>query len=138
MAATTERIVEIKGERPPAVADLLAANQTIYAGSVAMQDAGKIKKYAPGVAGHAILGLTRQTLISAGVDVSFPQGEKPTFGRGCMQMKILGGAPVTQAHIGKKVRLEDEDTVSANAIGANDASFYLRAIEDGMAWVDVE
>lgn len=138
MAATTERTIEHKGKRPPAVADLLAANQTIYAGSIAMNDAGKIKKYVAGTAGHAILGASEQTLVSAGVDASFIQGEKPTFKRGLLLLKIAGGAPVTQAHLGKKVRLDDEDTVSASAIGANDASFFLRAIEDGMAWVDVE
>lgn len=139
MAATTERNVVITGERPPALIDTLAASQVILAGTVAMNDSGKAKKYVAGTAGALLLGIAPQTYTeTTGADYVAPQGSRFLFKRGNVPLKISGANPVTRAYIGKKVRLDDEDTVSNQAIGANDLGVVLRRIDDGLAYCDVE
>jgi hypothetical protein len=58
------------------------------------------------------------------------------FRRGIFPLSGLGGALPTQAHLGKLIRLEDENTVSSNAIGGNDLSVKLVAIDDDGYWVE--
>lgn len=139
MATTNERDLYIRGERPGMEATSLAATTTVLAGTFAMNDAGAVKPAATGVAGSLLLGMAAQTYANPAGQALIIDSPPMTFRRGFVRVNGKAGALPTQANVGKKVRIVDNDSVSNEVIGANDLSVTLVAIDaDGLGfWVEV-
>lgn len=135
MALTTERSLEIRGEKPAIEATTLQAALTLLQGSLSMSVAGEVRKVTTGVAGSVLLGAAAKT-YDAAVATTWTSPQM-TFRRGVMAVTGLTGALPTQANIGTMVRLVDENTISNAAIGGNDLSVKLIAIDGSDYWVEV-
>ena len=134
MALTVERDIEIRGERPAVEATTLQAALILLQGSMAMHVAGEVRKVTTGVAGSVLLGIAARTYDAAVATTwSSPQ---MTFRRGCVPLAGKAGNLPTQALINTMIRLVDENTVSNEAIGGNDLSVKLVAIDGSDYWVE--
>lgn len=104
----------------------LAASTTIYAGTLAMNDAGVAKVFtAAGVAGGAkLLGFPTSTYTnSAGSDATV---SPMMFRRGCpMVVGVKSGDEPTVANVGGNVYLKDNFTVGATDAGTDVAVVLL-------------
>lgn len=130
-AATSDLYPLLLEERHAAKAAVQKANTTIYLHALCMQDAGKVRPVATGVAGAKLLGWAKQSYGAVGgSDVTW--SPQMIFGRGAIALQGAAGALPTAANIQTMVRLDDDQTVSTTAIGANDQSVKLLAIEDGV------
>lgn len=106
----------------------------IYQGATVAVDAGGYLVPASNTAGLKVVGFALQACNATGAGdgvKSCQVGEARIF-----RANAAAGDAVTQAHIGKKVYVADDQTVRSTAGNAVVAGYCL-AIEDGQVLVDV-
>lgn len=135
MATTTDRVVISYYHTAPRSMGTIAASQIIPRGSLAMNDAGAAKALtAPMPAGAFLLGWGDDYYANAGVA---PAALPMTFKRGVICLKAKAGNVPTEANVGGKVRLVDNETCSTETISGNDASGTLHWITPEGFFVEV-
>lgn len=139
MAAQTSDQIRQRWSQPevaPNEAHTLLANAVVYQGAVAILVSGKARACASGVAGSSLLGVALRQYAAGPADLVLPAEQPAVFLRGVFGFPGLAGDLPTEAQIGKAVYFADDQTVKATA-AVNDVSGVLRAIAEGLFWVEI-
>jgi len=98
----------------------LYANATIYAGTLAMNDAGVIKPFTSAgyVAGATLMGFpTARITETTGSNVTYTANRTPLkFRRNCPM--IVNASSIAQSYVGKTLYLKDNFTASTSDAGS--------------------
>lgn len=106
----------------------VATGVTLWAGTLAMNDAGQAKPAASGVAGSTLLGLVYQTMDNAAGAMPLSPSSAPMYLRGLsVEVEGLAGDLPTVAGIGNPVAISDNYTVK-KTIAADDLTVTLLAV----------
>lgn len=110
---------------------MVAAGVTLWAGTLAMNDAGQAKPAAPGVAGATLLGLVYQTLDNAAGAMPVSPPSAPIYLRGLpVEVEGLPADLPKVADIGSTVAVSDNYAIK-KTIAANDLTVTLLAVLPG-------
>lgn len=139
MAAQTGEIQRVGWALPesaPNKAHTVLAGQTLWAGSLSMIVAGKIRTYVSGTAGSTMGGVMQRTYIAGGTDLVLPEGDPVVMKRGVFGFLGLTGDLPTEADIGKPIPFIDNNTVK-KTLAINELTGVLRDIQGGYFWVEI-
>lgn len=139
MAAQTGEIQRVGWALPesaPNKAHTVLAGQTLWAGSVSMMVAGKVRTYVSGTVGSSLGGVQYRTYVAGGADLVLPEGEPVVMKRGVFGFLGATGDLPTETEIGKTVYFADNNTVK-KTMAANDLGGILRDIQGGYFWVEI-
>lgn len=139
MAAQTGEIQRVGWALPesaPNKAYTVLASQTLWAGSVSMLVAGKIRTYVSGTAGSTMGGVQYRTYVAGGTDLVLPEGEPVVMKRGVFGFLGLAGDLPAETEIGKTVYFADNNTIK-KTLAANDLGGTLRDIQGSYFWVEI-
>lgn len=110
---------------------ILAAGAKLWAGTLAMNDAGQAKPVAGGVAGTSLLGLVYKTCDNTASASPLTPATAPLYLRGVgIEVEGLGADLPKATEIGKPVALHDNNTIK-KTVAANDLTVTLLAILPG-------
>ena len=139
MAAQTGEIQRVGWALPesaPNKAHTVLAGQTLWAGSLSMMVAGKIRTYVAGTANLSMGGVMQRTYVAGGTDLVLPEGEPVVMKRGVFGFLGLTGDLPTEADIGKSIPFIDNNTVK-KTLAINELTGVLRDIQGGYFWVEI-
>lgn len=143
MTALAQDVVRVKYSLPEvASAEIhtILANQICYQGAVCMQVAGKARPLVAATASSVLLGVAlRQYASPVATDLVAPDGQPFVFERGIFGFVGKAGDLPTEALIDVVggVFFGDDNTVQATTPGAPALGGTLRAIREGLYWVEI-
>jgi len=143
MAALTQDVVRVAfslPDVPPSEVHTILANRICYQGGVCMQVAGKARPLVAATANSVLLGVAlRQYASPPAADLVAPDGQPFVFQRGVFGFAGKAGDLPTEALIDVPggVYFGDDNTVQATAPGVPNLGGTLRAIREGMYWVEI-
>ncbi len=112
----------------------VAASTTVYAGSMVARNASGYMVPAADAAGLVVLGMAEEQVVNAGADgaETVQVRRKKAF-----QFANSAANPVTIAHIGTDIYVEDDETV-ASAGGTNSiVAGKCLDVDSGGVWVEI-
>lgn len=125
-------------EAAPNLAHTILAAQILYENALVMLVAGKARPYVSGTAGSTMLGWSRNHYEApSGADLVLSNDSPAVFKRGVAACAGKTGDLPTDLLVGKAVYFDDSSSTVKATAAANDLSGTLRAIKDGLFYVEI-
>jgi len=143
MTALAQDVVRVGYSLPEsaaAEAHTILANRICYRGAVCMQVSGKARPLVAATASSVLLGVALRRYESpAGADLVAADGQPFVFERGIFGFAGKAGDLPTEAllNVAGGVYFGDDNTVQATTPGAPALGGTLRAIREGLYWVEI-